>query len=125
MNIQPVSAPQMRPAASMASPIAGGRHDNQYHSALQSVAQLLGSSVSDIKAATATQNLTGIAAGKGVSQQALEASIKAGLQTAGTQLSGNRLDNIAHRVAGSGPRRDTSSISSAASTASSWWGAQS
>jgi hypothetical protein len=77
--------------------MAGGRFDNQFQSAMTSVASLLGTTVSALQ--TSTQSLAQLAASKGISMSQLTDAIKSGMQSAGTQLSGARLDNIANRIA--------------------------
>ena len=97
MNVSGLSSASGAMAMSHASPMAGGKWDSQYQSAMSSVASLLGSSVPSLQ--SSSQSLSQLAAGKGVSESSLESAIKSGLQSAGTQLTGGRLDNIAHRVA--------------------------
>ena len=102
MNVPGVTHGSGAMAMSAASPMAGGKFDNQFQSAMSSVASLLGTSVASLQ--SSTQSLSQIAAAKGVGEPQLESAVKAGLQASGTQLGGNRLDNIAHRIATRSPR---------------------
>ena len=97
MNVLGVTDNQRTSAVSSASAMAGGRFDNQFQSAMTSVASLLGTTVSALQ--TSTQSLAQLAASKGISMSQLTDAIKSGMQSAGTQLSGARLDNIANRIA--------------------------
>jgi hypothetical protein len=105
MNVQGISTGQTAAAWSTASPIAGGHHDGHYQAAMGSVADLLGESLTQLATDTRTQSLAQLAAAKGIDPSALQAAIKSGLQQAGSQLSGTRLDNIAERIANMPPHR--------------------
>ena len=97
MNVLGVTDNPCTSAVSSASAMAGGKFDNQFQSAMNSVASLLGTTVSALQ--TSTQSLAQLAASKGISMSQLTDAIKSGMQSAGTQLNGARLDNIANRIA--------------------------
>jgi len=130
MNVAGLSAGSGAMAMSHASPMAGGKWDSQYQGAMASVANMLGSSTAALQ--SSSQSLSQIAGGQGVSQSQLESAIKAGLQSSGSQLTGTRLDNIAHRIAArhpghhhrtqpsDGPTSPSGSTASNASNASDW-----
>jgi hypothetical protein len=99
MNVSAVNGGTGAVAWSTASPMAGGKWDNQYQGAMASVAQLLGTSVSELKSTSVGQSLSSLASAQGVAPDKLLAAIKSGLQQSGTQLRGSRLDNIAQRIA--------------------------
>jgi hypothetical protein len=114
-------------AMSGASPIAGGRFDDQLQGAMGQVASLLHLSQAQLGNQLASgSTLSDLASKAGVSNQQLVATIKQGLTDAGSKLSGARLDNLAnrishhHRLHRGGSSQSTSSTSSSSALASAW-----
>ncbi len=90
------------PGAIGATATAGKQFDNRVQDAMTSVASLLGTSLNALQ--TSSQSLSQLAASKGISQSQLTDAIKSVLQQEGTPLSGERLDNLANRIATHRPR---------------------
>ena len=83
-----------------ASPVAGGRFEGQWQSAMNTTSSLLGMSRQQLDTSVAQgTNLSAVAAGNGVPEPRLIDTIKQGLQQAGSKLTGDRLDRIANRIA--------------------------
>jgi hypothetical protein len=100
MNVNALSGQMQAMTTTGASPIAGGRFDGQWQSAMNQTSSLLQMSRTQLDATVnAGSNLSSVAAGQGIGKDQLMNTIKQGLLDAGSQLSGNRLDNIASRIA--------------------------
>jgi len=96
MNISGVTS-QNNPGTIDANSVAATQFDNRLQDAMTSVASLLGTSLNALQ--TSKQSLSQLAASKGISQSQLTDAIKSVLQQEGTTLSGERLDNLANRIA--------------------------
>ena len=100
MNIGGVGAAMPADTVSGASPVSGGRFEGQLQGVMGDMTGLLAMPAQQLNASISQAgSLSGVAAGKGISEQELVSTIKQGLQDAGSKLTGARLDNIASRIA--------------------------
>ena len=100
MNIGSVGASVPAHTVSGASPVMGGRFEGQLQGVMSDMTGLLGVSTQQLNTSVSQSgSLSSVAADKGMTQETLVDAIKQGLQSAGSTLTGTRLDNIATRIA--------------------------